>query len=310
MNAAVSRFPHAPRRLFTTAALLSLLACGSERGDTPQAQQTEGSCRRNATVDLPAELAEASGIAVSRQHTGVFWLHNDSGGDPLLYAVDAVGRLLGTVRVEGAENKDWEDIALGPCPSGTCLYIADTGDNDAKRDDVAIYRVPEPAPGDAETVPAEKFEMRYPNGPRDTEALFVLPDGSLYLIAKGRDHPVELFRAPSATALRQDSTVTLRSVRKLSPGPVPQAAQITGADASRDGAVVAVRSYGSLLLYRTRDLLEAAERAPLRVDLAPVGEMQGEGVGVRTGGAVVLASEGAGKNVPGTLSSLQCSLPR
>ena len=35
-------------------------------------------------------------------------------------------------------------MASAPCGNGSCLYIADIGDNDAKRKEVTIYRVPEP----------------------------------------------------------------------------------------------------------------------------------------------------------------------
>lgn len=307
----MSRRNHLPRarirRLAFAIALPAMLACGSEPGDGQQ--PADGVvCQRAGNSDLPAPLSEASGVAASTTHPGVFWLHNDSGGDPILYAVDVRGRLLGTVRVTGADNNDWEDIALGPCPTGTCVYIADTGDNNAKRNDVAIFRVPEPDPTDGETAPAERFELRYPGGPRDAEALFVLPDGGLFIVSKGERQPVELFRSP--TPFRADATATLRSVRALSTGPVQHADRVTGADAAPDGQWIAVRSYSSLMLYRADKLLGTGDPRALRVDLTPVGEMQGEGVALRADGTVVLASEGTGKKIPGTLSSLQCSLPQ
>jgi hypothetical protein len=37
---------------------------------------------------LPDELAESSGVAVSRTQPGVLWSHNDSGDGPTLYAID------------------------------------------------------------------------------------------------------------------------------------------------------------------------------------------------------------------------------
>ena len=135
-------------------------------------------------IPLPGEVRESSGVAASREHSGVLWTHNDSGGEPEVHAVDPTGRLLGRVRLTGAENKDWEDIALGPCPSGECLYIADIGDNRGSRKDVEIYRIPEPDLNAPAGPRAERFRVRYPDGPRDAEALFLLPSGELFVISK------------------------------------------------------------------------------------------------------------------------------
>ena len=48
-------------------------------------------------------------------------------------------------------NGDWEDISLGPCSNSgnsTCIYIADTGNNnDPKRKELYIYKFEEPAIG-------------------------------------------------------------------------------------------------------------------------------------------------------------------
>ena len=100
-------------------------------------------------------VKESSGIAASRAHVGVLWTHNDSGDDAYVYATDLAGADRGVVRVRGARAVDWEDIALGPCPTrrGTCLYIADTGDNEMARKSVVIYAVAEPDPPDRQSGP-------------------------------------------------------------------------------------------------------------------------------------------------------------
>ncbi|HEX9107875.1 MAG TPA: hypothetical protein VF832_11615, partial [Longimicrobiales bacterium] len=175
--------------------LLALPACSRPRSAAQSA--ASAACAPALRVaDLPSVLNESSGLAASRRHPGVLWTHNDSDGEPAVYAIDTRGRLLGTVRVTGARNVDWEDIALGPCAAGDCLYIGDIGDNDAVRGEVQLYRVPEPAPGDAATAPAERLTLVYPDGPRDAEALFVLPDSSVYIVSKGRKSPVAVYRVP------------------------------------------------------------------------------------------------------------------
>src|SRR6266566_1484018 len=62
-------------------------------------------------------VKESSGIAASRAHPGVLWTHNDSGDDAYVYATDLAGADRGVVRIRGARAVDWEDIALGPCPT-------------------------------------------------------------------------------------------------------------------------------------------------------------------------------------------------
>ena len=74
----------------------------------------------------------------------------------------------------GAQVENWEDIAVGPCPQGTCLYIADIGDNKATTETITVYRAPEPAPGDTRPSTPSAHAI-YPDGPQDAEALVVLP---------------------------------------------------------------------------------------------------------------------------------------
>ena len=83
----------------------------------------------------------------------------------------------------------------------------------------------------------------------------------------------------------------------------------TGADASPDGAWIAVRRYKRLDLYRTPALLGGDTVPALRADLTPVGEAQGEAVALRDDGLVVLTSEAGFKHAPATLAMLACTLP-
>jgi hypothetical protein len=99
-------------------------------------------------LSAPA-LAESSALLASPSHVGVFWSLNDSGGRPVLFALDASGSALGPGEgfpVPGARNTDWE--ALAALPDGR-LVIGDIGNNANQRRDLALYLWPEPASLDA-----------------------------------------------------------------------------------------------------------------------------------------------------------------
>ncbi len=98
----------------------------------------------NGVVNIP-DLIEVSGVAASRNNPGVLWTHNDAGNAAVVYALDAQGRALGTYTLPG--NTDNEDIAIGPGPvtNVSYLYVADIGDNNSDRSNIAIYQIPEPA---------------------------------------------------------------------------------------------------------------------------------------------------------------------
>lgn len=263
-------------------------------------------CRAvNRSVALPDDMSESSGAALDPRVPGVFWTHGDSGADPVLFAVDAEGRLVGRVAVSGARNRDWEDMAIGPCPAGDCVYVADIGNNrPGSRNDLVLYRAPLPQLTDSATAPAEVFRARFPGGGRDTEALFVTADGGVYLVNKGQRDNIELWRWPTPL---QAGPVDLVRLRVLAPEPEQPGDAVTGAGASRDGRWVALRTYGRLVLYRTADLLGSGTPA-FSMDLAPLGEPQGEGVAVRADGTVLLTSESGEGALPGRAAWLQCPL--
>jgi hypothetical protein len=159
---------------------------------------------------LGGEVPESSGLAPSARHPGLFWTLNDSGNDAELVAIDDRGATRGRVRLEGVENRDWEAMGVGPCPAGRCVVVGDVGDNLALRSEVRLLRVAEPplpagaAPGAVLAGAVEQLPFRYPDGPRDVEALFVAPDSSVWVLTKRpswrtvRAQPVRLYRLPAS----------------------------------------------------------------------------------------------------------------
>lgn len=299
------------RLLAHGAVALALAGCGRD-AEAPggEARSDGGVCQVvSRMIPLPEGLGESSGLAPSQRTPGALWTHNDSGGDPAVYAFGLDGRPMGTVAVTGARNRDWEDMAVAACDGGSCLYLGDIGNNAGRRSDpIVLYRVPEPAPGEGATAPAERFEAHFPGERHDAEAMFVLPDGRVYLVSKGtgRGRPIELFRWP--TPLQPGAVATLERVRQLAPPPRQPGDEVTGASASPDGRWVAVRTYSTLAIYPA-DSITGTGGAILQMDLLPLGESQGEAVAIGNDGTVVLTSEGGGHHLPGNAALLRCTLP-
>jgi len=256
-------------------------------------------------------LPEASGLALSRNTPDVLWSMDDSDG-PFVLALSTRGDILGRLRITGANESDWEDVSIGPCPSGSCLYVGDIGNSGAtKRTDVTFYRVPEPKPGDIATPPAEALTFKYPDGGHDAEASFVAPDGTIFLMTKG--HPTALYRSPRGAA--PGASMMLERVGELPiesmlSDQMRKQSRITDAEASPDGKWVILRTNAELLLYRMKDLIQGNSTHVWHADLRPLDETQGEGVAMTNDGDVYLAGEGGGHGLPGTFAHIRCMLPK
>jgi hypothetical protein len=282
-----------------SAALALCVGCDTQVRPTPEVCTVI-----DAGTALPDEVRETSGVAISSFDPTVLWTHNDRNNSPHVFAVNAAGELVARVRVTGAALVDWEDIERAPCAAGTCLYIADIGDNDGDRESITIYEVPEPRPGDEATHPAHALTVRYPDGPRDAEALFVAPNGDIYIIAKGRTEPVDLYRLPAAD---RDGAAILEEVRELAPQPSSRRDWVTGATLSEDGAWIALRTYRTLFFFPTEAFISGPTPDPIRFDLTPLGERQGEGVAMDADGTVWLTSEAEGRGQVPMRARLHCT---
>ena len=278
-------------------------------GPTPSPAANPSATGRYGTAVKLANLAdrsikESSGIVASRQNPGIHWTHNDSGDGPFIYAFDRTGKSAGVWRVAGATADDWEDIATGPGPdgSGNYLYVGDIGDNGRNRDEVIVYRFPEPKilPEDANstsaspqtTEPAEPLLLRYQDGKHNAEALLVHPQtGDLYLVTKKQDGAAGVYKI-AAAALREPRVQTLVKVADLElPTVIP--GLVTGGDISPDGRRLILCDYFSGYEYTLTgtDFDSIWKEKPETVDLG--GREQGEAVCYSLDGKAVLAtSEG------------------
>ncbi|MFC1764216.1 hypothetical protein ACFL6U_19350 [Planctomycetota bacterium] len=224
-------------------------------------------------------LTEISGMVASRHFPGVLWVHNDSGDDSLIYAVTAMGKVIGAVLVTGAKAQDWEDIALGPGPvkGQDYLYLGDIGDNQGRRPFIAVYRIPEPDPGSLDShtpSPSNRsvaHRLVYPDQPRDAETLLVDPLSGELLIVSKREFFSRVYRAPSPTSTTE--TVTMELVCLLPWG------FATGGDISPDGRQIVIRSPGNAMLWQRKPNTPFKEVLPhLGKNVQLAQEPQGEAI--------------------------------
>ena len=254
-------------------------------------------------------ITESSGLAASRSTPGAYWTHNDSGDGPFIYAFDTRGDSLGIFRVTGAQARDWEDMAAGPGPEAnkSYLYLGDIGDNNEARDEVVVYRVPEPAltaatrkltkvrPGSTE--PAEAIRLKYPDGKHDAEALLVHPTtGNIYIVNKV---PIANPVVYEATApFTAGKLVTLRRIGEIR---VPSifGGVVTGGSISPDGRRVALcdyfQGYEIVLPAGSRDFNDIWKQKMIGFDLGK--RKQGESITYRLDGKAFLSTS-EGKQSP------------
>ncbi|MCH8066359.1 MAG: hypothetical protein IIC90_11135 [Chloroflexi bacterium] len=272
-----------------TALLIALIAivaigCGgggngsdatpTQPGPTATATPTRAQAFCGATSQVAgsvasAELIEISGLAASRTHEGVLWVHNDSGDTARIFAIAADGAHLATITLAGVEAIDWEDMAIGPGPDPSIdyLYLADIGDNAAARPQVDIYRLPEPDPFagvTTGTVEADRLTLLYPDRPHDAETLLVDPrTGDLLIVTKELQAP-ESFVFLSPGPFQAGTTATLELVTTIDFAALPSSVQPpadasplvlgvphlpTAGDVSAAGDLVVIRTYGTAWLW-------------------------------------------------------------
>lgn len=245
---------------------------------------------------VPPLLAELSGLVASRRHSGVFWAHNDSGHDPAVHAMRRDGTVVATFPLRGAPAADPEDIALGPCAPGaaaTCLFLGDIGDNRGRRPEVAVLVVNEPATLRPAALSARRFVYRYPDGPRDAEALVVDPrTGRLYVIAKSFGGLGAVFRLDGLGAARIGRAVPVATLRLEGDFDV----LATAADVHPRGDRLLLRTYGRVWEFRrpgAPTLESLFETVPTEVP----GALQPQGEAIAYDGegrSYLLGGEGAG----------------
>lgn len=212
-------------------------------------------------------LNEVSGMAQSAEQS-VVWMINDSGDEPMLYAIHVRDGLLSKHRIQGASNIDWEDLAI----EGSNIYVADIGDNNAKRKNITIYRFPAPALRENTTVDSsivDRFVLAYPDGPRDAEALLVDPLTQEIVIVTKRESRSRIYSCNGLTTSSAELTYRGELSSNL----------ITSATVSADGRKILLKNYHKVWEWQrdtSEPLWKVLLREGRRITYGP--ELQGEAI--------------------------------
>lgn len=235
-------------------------------------------------------IDESSGIAASRIASGVYYTHNDSGDQPRFFKFNSKGVLLGWYRLKNAQAIDWEDMASAKIEGQPRLYLADIGDNAAKRPSVQVYVVNEPTVRNFAEVESRRYDLTYPDHPHDAEAFFVHPKtGDFTIVTKERQGDTQVY---TLSFKPSPGSYTLKHVGTLSfPNTGRGTNLVTGGDISPDGSRVVLRTYTAAYEFDASDPnVPWWKQQPTVIKTAA--EIQGEAIAYSIDGrALVTTSE-------------------
>lgn len=218
-------------------------------------------------------LKEASGLAASRINNGFVWTIEDSGNPPQVILLSTDGKIEKKIYLKGAENRDWEEIAIskGPDAALDYLYVGDIGDNGSTHEYCTIYRFPEPSSTIDTVRKFDRIKFKYADGPHDAEAFLVDEKTQDIFILTKRDKQSRIYKLAAGYSLSQINTAEF--VGELGYN------GITAAAISPDGKDILVKTYTKIFRYIKTNGLSIPQALSSSASSAPyTTEPQGEAI--------------------------------
>lgn len=231
---------------------------------------------------LPGEINESSGVEAIGA-SGQYLTHNDAGNRPYLYKINSKAEIEEVIKLR-LPNVDWEDLAHDD--EGN-IYIADTGNNDNRRRELAVYKINLNDPDKPQAIRfTYEDQTEYPPKREDRnfdcEAIFWYK-GDLYLVSKdrGSETTAKVYRLPDEPGNYEAKLIGQHQLNTM----------VTGAAISPDAKTVVLLSEGKLHLFT--DYTSAAsfyEGKYRQIRLKDAG--QTEGVAFEDNQTLIITSEG------------------
>lgn len=264
--------------ILTILTILTILALSPASGSatvSTTVPTTEVMCEFTDT-----RLSEISGMAPSALHQGVMWVHNDSGDEAKLYALQLTDcAIVGELILRNVSARDFEGLAAGVDPKGrSVLWVGDIGDNRDSWSDVSIYRVREPKKLGNTIAPVKRYRFTYEDRPHNAETILADPNSQQIWIVTKQLASGSIYALPKNM---KESGINI--AKRIGPA----TGLITDGAMKSDGSGFVLRDYFDAQFFNGRPAGELTEEVELPA------QPQGEAIAWLPGeNAVVIASEG------------------
>jgi hypothetical protein len=221
---------------------------------------------------------EISGLVCGHKNEELIYMVEDKGNANKIFVFNRSGILQTKLILQGLENIDWEDIAIGsgPISGESYIYVADIGDNDGNRNSVRIIRFIEPdlSSISSNSIVINNYDIinfQYPNGAKDAETLLLNPFNKDLIIMTKVELVTRVYQLkyPYSSNMNKAEFIGLLPTQK-----------IVASDISSDGQRIVVKNKSTIYYWETHsnDIYKTLfHNAPKKISYIP--EPRGESVG-------------------------------
>jgi hypothetical protein len=221
---------------------------------------------------------EISGLVCGHKNEELIYMVEDKGNANKIFVFNRSGILQTKLVLQGLENIDWEDIAIGsgPISGESYIYVADIGDNDGNRNSVRIIRFIEPdlSSISSNSIVINNYDIinfQYPNGAKDAETLLLNPFNKDLIIMTKVELVTRVYQLkyPYSSNMNKAEFIGLLPTQKIVAG-----------DISSDGQRIVVKNKSTIYYWETHsnDIYKTLfHNPPKKISYIP--EPRGESVG-------------------------------
>ncbi|MFN3194637.1 MAG: hypothetical protein ACE364_01630 [Chlorobiota bacterium] len=207
------------------------------------------------------QLDEISGLVFGRTNKDIIWAVNDGRADEI-YGIDRNGKSLTYLNFSKdilPIDTDIEDIATIRYNGANYIVLADIGDNNSSRENINLFFIPEiKYSGSAEIKIDDnlilQFSIKYEDGSRDAECLFVDPNSNKIYIVTKRESRARLYEISSDFNVNNVNTAKFVSDFDFGNNISSGSTGVTAGDISSDGQHILIRDYTSVWYFENTSL--------------------------------------------------------